>query len=314
MRVVVTGGTGFVGAHLARALAQRGDEVSCLDVVARSPLLDEVDGAEVLRCDVGSLAEVMRAFDRCRPEVVFHTAGILSAAAEERPQAAYRANAVGTFNVLEAVTLLGRPRVVFTSTIATYGSGVARTVDERTQQRPTTMYGVSKVFGELLGEYYALRFDVDFRAARLPSVIGAGRGPGGASAYSSLIISEPARGHAITVEVEEGSRIPILYVKDAVEALIRLSEVDESELSRRTYGVNGFSARADALAAAVRRFIPDADIAFAPDPALVEIVRSWPEELDGSEAGRDWGWKPSWGLDETVADFVEEVRRHPSWP
>ncbi|MGH2820441.1 MAG: NAD-dependent epimerase/dehydratase family protein [Actinomycetota bacterium] len=313
MRVVITGGTGFVGAHLARELAAGGDEVTCLDVAGSSPLLEGADGVVVRRCDVGWWTELLAAVEDDEPDVIFHTAGILSAAAEERPHAAYRANVTGTHNVLEAARLLGS-RVVFTSTIATYGPGVPDVVDESTQQRPTTMYGVSKVFGELLGEYYLHRFGVDFRAIRLPSVIGAGRGPGGASAYSSLIVSEPARGRPFVVPLEERATIPLVYVKDAVAALMAISGVGDGELPRRTYGIAGFSPRAGELAEAVREVVADADITFSPDPTMVEIVDSWPQRMDGSEAGADWGWKESYGPAEAVTDFVAEVRAHPDWP
>lgn len=267
---------------------------------------------ESRRCDIGWWPELMHALRDVQPEVVFHTAGILSAFAEERPHAAYRANATGTLNVLEGALAVGA-RVVFTSTIATYGPGVGDTVGEGTQQRPTTMYGVSKVFGELLGEYYVRRFELDFRGIRLPSVIGAGRGPGGASAYSSMIVSEPARGRPFKVPLEDTATIPLVYVKDAVAALIGLASAQEADLRRRTYGIGGFSPSAG-LAAAVREEVPDAEIAFAPDPALTEIVDSWPERVDGSEAARDWGWEETFGLRETVRDFVEEVRAHPEWP
>ena len=313
MRIVVTGGGGFVGAHLARELSGRGDEVTCLDVVRSTPLLEDVDRVELRRCDIGWWPELLAAIEDIEPEIVFHTAGILSAAAEERPHAAYRVNVTGTLNVLEAARLRGG-RVVLTSTIATYGPGVPDLVDESTQQRPTTMYGVSKVFGELLGEYYLHRFGVDFRAIRLPSVIGAGRGPGGASAYSSLIVSEPARGRPFVVPLERGATIPLVYVKDAVSALIGVAEAGEDELRRRTYGIAGFSPSAGELAAAVSEAVPEADISFEPDPAMVAIVDSWPERMGGGEAGSDWGWKESYGLTEAVVDFVAEVRAHPGWP
>lgn len=302
-----------MGAHLARALAARGDLVTCLDIAPPSALLADVDDVESRRCDIGWWPEVMHVMKDVRPDVVFHTAGILSAFAEERPHAAYRVNAVGTVNVLEAALVAGA-RVVFTSTIATYGPGVGDSVDETTQQRPTTMYGVSKVFSELLGEYYVRRFQLDFRGIRLPSVIGAGRGPGGASAYSSMIVSEPARGRPFKVPLEESATIPLVYVKDAVAALMDLAGAREEDLRRRTYGIGGFSPTAGELAAAVRAAVPDADIAFAPDPALTEIVDSWPARVDGSEAARDWGWEERFTLQETVRDFVDEVRAHPEWP
>lgn len=314
MRVVVTGGTGFVGAHLARGLAARGDEVTCLDVVRSSPLLDGIDEVQIVRCDVSAWAETFHALKAAQPEIVFHSAGILSAFAEERPQAAYQVNATGTYNVLEAAVLLEIPQVVFTSTIATYGPDVGTVVDENSLQRPTTMYGVTKTFGELLGSYYLRRFGVDFRGIRLASVIGPGRGPGGASAYSSLIVSEPARGRPFTVPTNEATTMPLLYVKDAVSALIQIAEADGSALRRRVYGVAGFSPTAGELCDAVRDVVTQARIEFQPDPAIMTIADGWPDRLDDSEATEDWGWQPAYGLEATIEDFVAELRAHADWP
>jgi threonine 3-dehydrogenase len=313
MRILISGGTGFLGGHLARALAERGDEVTCLDLARASPLLVGLPVSTV-RADVGIWAELFHAVRDARPQVIFHAAGILSAFAEERPQAAFSANAMGTYNVLEAATLLGVPRVVFTSTIATYGPGVPKTVDDETPQRPTTMYGVTKAFGENLGAYYWRRFGLDFRGIRLPSVIGAGRGPGGASAYSSLIVSEAARGRPYVAPVEESTRFPVAYVKDAVAALIALADADGDKLRRRVYGVAGLSPTAAELAAAVSEAVPDANISFDPDPELMAIVTTWPETVDASEARADWGWQDRYDLHAAVADFVREVRDHPDWP
>jgi threonine 3-dehydrogenase len=305
-RAVVTGGAGFVGAHLARALVERGVDVTCLDIVGPGPLLDGEIRLE--RCDVGAWPEVAGALSAAAPDVVFHSAGLLSATAEQRPQSAYRVNAVGTFNVLESARLLGIPRVVLTSTIATYGPGVAERVDERTQQRPTTIYGVSKVFSELLGEYYERRFGLEFRALRLPSVIGAGRGPGGASAYSSLLVSEPAVGRPYIAPVAPHTRMPIVYVKDAVGALIALADAPAGSLTQRTFGQAGLSPTAGEIAAAVRACVPDAVIEFAPDPAVMAIVDSWPREISGDAALAEWGWCDRFRLPRLVEDFVREER------
>ena len=305
-RAVVTGGAGFLGAHLARALVERGVDVTCLDIVDAGPLLDGEIRLE--RCDVGAWPELAGALVAAAPDVVFHSAGLLSAAAEERPQTAYRVNAVGTFNVLESARLLGIPRIVLTSTIATYGPGIANRVDERTQQRPTTMYGVSKVFSELLGEYYERRFGIEFRALRLPSVIGAGRGPGGASAYSSLLVSEPAAGRPYTAPVAPHTRMPIVYVKDAVGALIALAGAPSGSLVQRTFGQAGLSPSAGEIAAAVRACLPEAVIEFAPDPEVMAIVDTWPREISGDAALVEWGWRDRYDLRAMVQDFVREER------
>jgi threonine 3-dehydrogenase len=301
MRALVTGGSGFLGAALVRALVARGAEVTSADVV---PAQEPRAGVETARCDVGQWAEVLRLVSAARPDVIFHTAGVLSAAAEARPQAAYQTNAIGTFNVLEASAAVGVRQVVLTSTIATYGNRAGKLVDEETQQRPTTMYGVSKVFSELLGEYYHHRYGTDFRGLRLPSVIGHGRGPGGASAWSSLVVSEPAADRAYRVPVPPGTRMPIIYVQDAADALLQLADADPAALSRRTYGVSGFSPTAGELVDAVRAALPSADLEFGPDPHITRIVRSWPERVDGRLALEDWGWRERYMLAETLQDFV----------
>jgi threonine 3-dehydrogenase len=313
MRIVVTGGSGFVGAHLTRALVARGDEVTILDVVPASPLLDDVPDIARRRCDVSSWTELSHELKAAAPEVVFHTAGILSASAEERPHAAYEANSTGTWNVLQAASLLDIPRVVFTSTMATYGPGIPAVADQTTQQRPTTMYGVTKVFGELLGEYFGLHLGLDFRAVRLPALMGAGRGAGGASAYGSLIVSEAMRTGAYAVPVAPDTIMALAYIKDVVAGMLALSGAPLGDLHHRTYGLDGFAPTAGALADAVRRVLPEAAIDFDEDEQLSAIVDTWPERLDGSAAAADWGWSPRFDLDAAVADFVAELRAQPTW-
>jgi threonine 3-dehydrogenase len=313
MHVVVTGGSGFLGAHLARALVARGDTVTSLDVAPPPPILADVGGVAHVRCDVGAWADLAHALKEARPALVFHVAGILSAAAEERPRAAWEANAIGTYDLLEAASLLGIERIVFTSTIATYGPGVARTVDESTPQRPTTLYGLTKVLGELLGEWAGTRYGLGFRAVRLPAIIGPGRGPGGASAYASLIVSRPAAGLPYAVPVPEGTRIPLISVDDAVRALLGLAEAAPARLRRRTYNVAGFSPTAGELAAAVSRALPEARLTFEPDAAISAIVATWPERMDDREAAADWGWAPADDLEATVTRFVASLAAHPGW-
>jgi nucleoside-diphosphate-sugar epimerase len=306
MRVLITGGTGFIGLALGRVLAGKGADVTLADVRPREELVDYP--ARVLTADVGSWAEVMHAAAAARPELIVHGGAMLSAQGEEAPLRAFQTNGAGTLNVLEAAVLFGARQVLLLSSIATYGAGAPATVDERAPQRPGTMYGITKLLGELLGEYYQRRNGLDARAVRYPSVIGQGRGAGGASAYSTLMIEEPAAGRPYAVPVPPDASLPLLYVDDAVRSLLELAEAPASALRYRAYGIDGFDATADDIAAEVRGRVPDARLTFAPDPATTEIVRGWPRSVSGEAARADWGWTPRFGLQATVEDFVAKVK------
>jgi len=311
MPKLITGGMGFIGTYLAHALLAKGEEVVLFDVISNSPLIQDIKNkVKIVQGDLSSWAEVLEVVKQYKIDGIYHTGALLSASAEEKPITAYNVNAGGTFNVLEAARLFNVKRVVYTSTIASYGLGL-HTVNEDTIQMPISMYGVTKVFCERLGEYYYRKFGVDFRAVRLPSVIGPGRGGGGASAYSTLMISEPALKKPYTVYVEEDVIMPLLYIKDAIDGLLRLYDADNAKLKRRVYCIAGFSPTAKEIYAAVKNALPNADIQFKPDRELTEIVRSWPKYLEETKALEEWGWKTKFHLKETVEDFIKEVQAHP---
>lgn len=296
-RSLVTGGRGFLGRALARALSDAGDEVAIFDVAA------DADH----RGDLAAWVDVARAFHEFRPERVFHCGALLSAIAEADVPRAVRTNTDGTFNVLEAARLFGARQVLFTSTVATYGDGVQDPVPEGAPQRPETIYGVTKVYGERLGEYYARRYGLDFRGVRLPSVVGPGRGATGVSAYSSLMIEEPARGRAYTVPLEPRSAMPILYVDDAVRALVELSSAEAP--ARAVYNIAGISPAAGEIAEAVRAVVPHARIDFAPDPAAQAVLDSWPAAMDDAVARAEWGWRCDGGVADLVDRFVDAIAK-----
>jgi threonine 3-dehydrogenase len=312
MPKLITGGMGFIGTYLARTLLKQGEEVVLFDIAPTSPLIGDIkDRVKIVRGDLSSWAEVLEVVKTYKIDGIYHTGALLSASAEEKPITAYQVNAGGTFNILEAAKLFNVERVVYLSTIASYGLGIPDVVDEDTIQMPISMYGVTKVFSERLGEYYNRKFGVDFRGVRLPAVIGPGRGAGGASAYSTLMISEPALGRPYQAFVEEDVRMPLLYIHDAVDCLIRLYNADNARLKRRVYCIAGFSPTAQEIYSAVKRALPNADIRFKPDRELTEIVRSWPKSLDEKKAGAEWGWRTQYQLEESVKDFVKEVQAHP---
>lgn len=311
MPKLITGGMGFIGTYLAHELLAKGEEVVLFDLITHSPLIQDIKNkVEIVQGDLSSWAEVLEVVKRYKIDGIYHTGALLSASAEEKPIAAYQVNAGGTFNILEAARLFDVKRVIYTSTIASYGLGLD-TVNEDTIQMPISMYGVTKVFSERLGEYYHRKFGVDFRAVRLPSVIGPGRGGGGASAYSTLMISEPALKRPYQVFVEDNVVMPLLYIEDCINCLTKLYEVDNTRLKRRVYCIAGFSPTAKEIAKAVKKILPEADLKFKPDPEMTQIVRSWPKYLEETRAEEDWGWKTKFSLEATVEDFVKKVQAHP---
>jgi threonine 3-dehydrogenase len=313
MMNLITGGMGFIGSHLARQLVKAGEAVILLDISTRSHLVDDIKNrVKIVQGDLDNWSMVMETVKKNNVDCIYHCGALLSAAAEESPLATFKVNANGAFHILEAARLFDVKNVIFLSTIATYGPGLRPRVTDDDLQKPISMYGVTKVFGERLGEYYQSKFGVNFRGLRLPSAIGPGRGPGGVSAYSSLIVQEPAAGRRYDVYVGKSTKIPLIYIKDTVAAMISLARADERQLTRRVYNVEGFSPTAGELADTVKSLLAEAHVDFHPQEEMVRIADSWPKELDGSCAERDWGFKSQYMLDGAVKDFIEEfqARRH----
>ena len=310
MSILITGGTGFIGVRLARELLKLGEEVVLFDISPKYDVLGDLEGkVKVVRGDLAVLSCVLDAVKDHGVDEIFHLGAVLSAAAESMgPMATFGANFLSTVNVFEAARIFGVEKIIFTSSIASYGPGLEVPVKEDVPQRPQTTYGISKVFGELWGLYYMRRYGIDFRAVRFPSVVGAGRGAGGASAYTTLIIQYAAMGKPYVIYVDEDARIPILYHKDAVRALLTLREAADPK--SRVYNIAGISPTAIEIVEEVKRHIPDADLKFKPDPELVAIVDSWPARLDDSKARRELGWTLQYPLDKLVPDFIREVREN----
>jgi len=307
MSVLVTGGTGFIGSHLARRLVKEGKDVILFDIAPNFRLIDDIrDDVQVVRGDLAVWADVVDSVKKCEVEDIFHLGAVLSAAAESSPMTAFGVNFLGTLNVLEAARILGVQKVLYSSSVASYGPGLPEPVAEGARQEPRTIYGISKVFSELLGLYYWRRYEIDFRAIRFPSVVGPGRGVGGASAYSTLIIQMAALKQPYEIDVDEDARMPILYCKDAVDALITLH--DSADPRSRIYNIAGVSPTALEIVEEVRRHIPDAPLKFAPQPEIVAIVDSWPATLDDKRARQELGWKLSYPLDRLVVDFINEMQ------
>lgn len=310
MNVLITGGTGNLGSRLAIPLVQRGDRVVAFDIRAE-PHFNSAEFREA-QVVVGDLADRHRVLGVVREhniETIFHLGAVLSSSAEENPYDAWRANMDGMVNVLDAARFGGARRVVFSSTIATYGSHVGEQLTEDAPQWPVSLYGVTKVAGERLGVYYHHQFGLDFRAIRLPAVIAARGSSGGASAYVSAAFEQSVFKGAYEFYVNPTTRAPMLYIGDAVRGFLDLHDAPAKNLTRRVYNIAGIAPSAEELAQAIRKLVPKVQLTYRPDPLKCAIVESWPDRIDDSAARKDWGWDSTWNLERTT-DEVIEVLRH----
>ncbi|HSD85909.1 MAG TPA: NAD-dependent epimerase/dehydratase family protein, partial [Kofleriaceae bacterium] len=226
---------------------------------------------------------------------------------------AYDVNQTGTWNVLEACRRAKVGRLIFTSSIAVFGPPPSGPLPDPCPDdvalHPTTMYGVTKVSGELLCAYYRSRYGIDCRGVRFPGLISAAMPGGGSSDYALFMYVDAVRKGAYEAFARADTRIPLMYMPDGVRALLELALADRSKLTRAIYNIGAFSPRADEIAASVLREIPDAKFTYAPDPVRQGILDSWPKAIDDSAARRDWGWKPKYDLHAMTEDLIPRVRR-----
>ncbi len=260
---------------------------------------------------IGDLADrdaVLRAVQSQKIHSIFHLGAVLSSAAEDNPHDAWQANMNGMVNVLEAARLGGAERVIFSSTVATYGMAVDSPLLDDSPQWPISLYGVTKVAGERLGVYYHSRFGLDFRGVRLPAVIAARGAGGGASAYCSACFEQSVDRGMYEFFVRPSTRAPMLYIADAVRALLDLHDAPSEHLSRRLYNVSGIHPSAEQLAQAIQERVPEARITYDPDPLRTAIVESWPQNINDDAARADWKWKSRWALNQIADDVIQELR------
>jgi len=306
MRILVTGAAGQVGTDLVVKLSGEGHDVTCFD---QAPAPPRIPGKAVWRRgDVTNAGEYFDAVKEVGPEVLYHLAAILSASGERAPHAAYRVNMEGTHNALEAARLFGVRQVLFASTIAVFGPGLPDPVPNEVSLRPTTMYGVTKVAGEMLGEYYASRFGVDFRALRFPGLINAGIPGGGTTDYSLWMYIDAVRHGRYDCYVGPESTVPMMYMPDALRALSELAAAPRGNLRRCVYNIAAMSPKASDFAEAVRRRVPGFEVRYAVDPRRQAILDSWPKRVDDARAREEWNWRPHYDLASMSDDLLPKVR------
>lgn len=310
-RILVTGAAGQIGSELVPALRARYGEDAVVASDIRQPNGPVAEGGpfEVLDCRDGAALAGIAA--RYRIDTIYHLAAILSATAERDPQKAYDVNMNGLYAVLEVARERGC--AVFTpSSIAAFGpSTPPDPTPQDTIQRPTTMYGVTKVAGELLCDYYHLRFGVDTRGLRYPGLISYVAPPGGGTTDYAVEIFYHALEHGrYTCFLSPDTRLDMMYMPDAIRAAIELMEADPGRLKHRNaFNVTAMQLTPATLANAIAQRIPGFEIEYDIDPVRQAIADSWPRRIDDSAAREEWGWKPAYDLDAMTDDMLVQLAR-----
>ena len=309
-RILVTGAAGQIGSELVVALRKKYGESNIIatdKAVTRAQVLPGV----LEQLDVMHLSSVERALKAHRVDTVYHLAAILSAVGEANPDLAWDINMGGLKNILDASVRHGIQRVFWPSSIGVFGPDAPKVrAPQDTPLNPTTMYGVTKVAGELLCEYYALKHGLDVRSVRYPGLISSEAKPGGGTTdYAVEIFYSAIQTRSYNCFLSEGTVLPMMYMPDALRAAIEIMEADPRRVKmHRGYNLAAVSFSAGELAAKIGKHVPGFTVTYSPD-ARQAIADSWPESIDDSAARRDWGWKEEYDMPSMVTDMLARLHR-----
>jgi len=309
-RILVTGATGQIGSELTIALRLKyGSESVIAAGHSRDPNQELIEIGPYINFDVRDQPALIKAVKSYQIDTIFHLASLLSAVAEVSPQKAWDINMNGLLNVLEVARIM-RCAVFFPSSIGAFGFQTpAINTPQDTIQRPNTMYGVTKVSGELLCDYYQLRFGVDTRGLRFPGLISYKTQTGGGTTdYAVEIFYAALQTKSYQCYLKADTQLDMMYMPDAVNAAIILMHTDAKRLiHHNAFNITAMSITPEQLATEIRKHIPEFKISYKVDPVRQAIADSWPKHLDDSCANQEWGWQAKYTFSDMVADMLEKL-------
>ena len=311
-RILVTGATGQIGSELVPALRKRyGREMVIATGHLRRPSKEMEDAGPFQTLDLMDLDAVTGTIRKEGVGQIYHLAALLSAVGEAKPQEAWDVNMSSLRNVLEACRIDKVERIFWPSSIAAFGpTSPRRRTPQDTILQPTSMYGITKVAGELLCNYYYHKYGLDTRSVRYPGIISSETAPGGGTTdYAVAIFYEAIRKGHYECFVREDTVLPMLYMPDCITAAVRLMSAPLENVHRHDgYNLAGMSFSAGDLARSILKRMPDLTVEYRPD-SRQQIADSWPMSLDDSEAVRDWGWSPEYDLERMTEDMLSRLRK-----
>lgn len=309
--ILVIGSAGQIGSELTVELRRIYGPTRVVAGIHRTaPPREIMESGPVETVNVANTEQIATVVKKHRIDTIYNLAALLSVVAEAKPQQAWDIGINGLFKVLE-VARESRCSVFTPSSIGAFGpSSPHDNTPQDTIQRPQTLYGITKVTGELLSDYYFKRFGVDTRSVRFPGIISDGTPPGGGTTdYAVEIYYAAVKEKRYTCPMGPGTFLDMMYMPDALEAAVRLMEADPSKLKHRnSFNVTAMSFDPEMISATIRKHIPGFVMDYHIDPIRQAIADSWPNKMDDSCAREEWGWKPKYDLAMMTEDMLRVIR------
>ena len=310
MTTLVTGGAGLLGAAVVHRLVDQGDKVCVIDLVENPARLSAIAGdIDYVQGDIADKALMEATIERVKPDAIYHLGAMLGAACEENIDGAMQANVIAVHALLELARAHGVRQFNFASSVTTMALDMPdRIMTDVTLQRPVSIYGVCKLFAEGMGRMYKLKYGLDFRSIRYPSIVGPGGRVGAKFTYTSDMISASMAGEPYTVAFTPETTVSLLYIDDAARAIVELAAAPAASIRTINYIIDGVQPQLSAreLAERVKVKLPAAKIDFAPDPEFQPIADLMMVPLDDSCAKEEWGWQPRFDYDMIIDAFMQQ--------
>lgn len=309
--VLIIGSTGQIGSELTMELRKRynGDIVAGY-IPGQEPKGELLESGPSALVDITNEQQIAETVSKYKIDTIYNLAALLSAVAEAKPQLAWKIGMGGLFNVLEVAREMHC--AVFTpSSIGVFGNNTPKDkTPQDTIRNPRTMYGVTKVSGELLSDYYNIRFGVDTRSVRFPGLISYVTPPGGGTTdYAVDIYYSAVKGEKFVCPIAAGTFMDMMYMPDALHAAIQIMEADPTRLQHRnSFNIASMSFDPEIIASNIRKYIPDFQMEYNVDPLRQAIAESWPNSLDDTCAREEWDWQPTYDLDTMTKDMISKLK------
>ncbi|MDI9597074.1 MAG: NAD-dependent epimerase/dehydratase family protein [Atribacterota bacterium] len=309
--ILVIGATGQIGSELTMALRQKyGDSRVIAGGHSKSPSAILRDSGPFVIADCLDSQGITDIIKKYKIDTIYHLAALLSATAEQKPDLAWQVNLQGLINILN-ISRIYKCAVFFPSSIGVFGPSTPKVnTPQDTVQRPSTMYGITKLTGELLCDYYFKRYELDVRGVRFPGLISYETLPGGGTTdYAVEIFYEAISQKHYTCPLKEKTYLDMMYMPDAIKASIQIMETDSSRLIHRNgYNVTAMSFCPKDLVEEIKNWIPDFTIDYEIDPLKQSIADSWPDSMDDSAARNEWDWSPEYDLAKMTEDMIKQLK------